>query len=204
MKRTRLIFSALVVLLVAAFAAAQNADKNSAGPTKNDYRLRIVQPVEGARITGDTVQVVIDRTIPAERDVKTDVNSMPRPLIDVFLDEKFQSSMPGDTNVADLQSVTPGPHTITILAKTMSGEVIDRKVIGFVAVAPPAPRPAVAEKPRPVAPPPAPAPVYAPPPAEPPAPAAAQEMPKTGTSDPLLLVAGLGLLLGGIAVRRLC
>ena len=204
MKRTRLIFSALAILLVAAFAAAQNADKNSAGPTKNDYRLRIVQPVEGARITGDMVQVVIDRTIPAERDAKTDVNSMPHPLIDVFLDDRFQSSMPGDTNVVDLQRVTPGPHTITILAKTMSGEVIDRKVIGFVAVAPPPPRPAVAEKPRAVEPPPAPAPVYAPPPAEPPAPAAAQEMPKTGTSDPLLLVAGLGLLLGGVAVRRLC
>jgi hypothetical protein len=207
MRLFRPALSTLIVFSLAAFAVAQNADKNSAGPTKNDYRLRVLQPVEGAKITGKTVQVVVDRTVPAERDVPTDVNSMPRPLIDVFLDEKFQSSMPSDANVVDLEKVAPGPHTITILAKTRSGEVIDRKVIAIVAMAEAAPKPAVVEK-APVAPPP-PAPAVAPPPepaapaAEPSTPAAVKKMPRTATSQPLLAIAGVVLVLGGIALRRL-
>jgi LPXTG-motif cell wall-anchored protein len=205
MKPTRLLLSILLLLSVAVFAAAQNADKNSAGPTKNDYRLRLVQPLEGAKITGSTVQVVVDTTIPAERDTKVDVNSMPRPRIDVFLDEVYQATM-GDTNVVDLERVSYGPHTVTLLAKNMSGEVIDRKVVDVYAMAPPAP-PVVARPSAPqpvVAPPPPPAP--APPPAEP-FPVVAQEeprtMPKTGTSDGLVAIAGLVLLAGGIVVRRL-
>src|SRR5690348_179150 len=115
MKTIRFILSCLVVLLGAGIATAQNADKNSAGPTKNDYRLRVVQPLEGARITGPVVQVVVDTTIPAERDARVDVNSMPRPLIDVFLDEAYQRSMKSDENVVDLERVSYGPHTVTIL-----------------------------------------------------------------------------------------
>jgi LPXTG-motif cell wall-anchored protein len=203
MKGIRLVLASLLLLSVTAFAAAQNADKNSAGPTKNDYRLHVVQPVEGARITGDLVQVVVDTTIPAERDTKIDVNSMPRPLIDVFLDEIYKGSMKSDANVVDLERVSYGPHTVTILAKNMSGEIVDRKVVSIITV--PAPAKRMAERPAAVQPPPAPAPApvaQVPPPAEP-ARVAAQEMPKTGTSDPLFAVAGLGLLLGGIAVRRL-
>ena len=205
MKRILSTVSCLVLLLAAAIATAQNADKNSAGPTKNDYRLRVVQPLEGARVTGSMVQVVVDRSIPAERDSKVDVNSMPRPLIDVFLDEVYQGSMRSDENVYDLERVSYGPHTVTILAKNMSGEVIDRKVVAIVNVPLPANR--VEERsgtvqPAPPAQAPAPAPaVQAPAPAEPPA-APAQQMPKTGTSDPLLVAAGLGLLLAGIAIRR--
>jgi len=205
MRYARLIFAAVLATSVAAFALAQNADKNSAGPTKNDYRLRVVQPAEGAKIVGHSVQVVVDTTIPAERDAKVDVNSMPRPMIDVFLDENYESSMKSDNNVVELERVSYGPHTVTILAKNMSGEVIDRKVVSIITVAPPPPAaPPVAARPRPAAPVPAVEPPPAPmPPTAEPAPAPAQEMPKTGTSNPLLLVAGLLLLIGGFAVRRL-
>jgi hypothetical protein len=205
MNRLRLTFVTLLPLAVAGFAIAQNADQNTAGPTKNDYRLRVIQPLEGARITGTKVQVVVDTEIPAERDTRQDVNSMPRPFVDVFLDELFQVTMRDQNNVVDLDNVAPGPHTIVLLAKNLSGEIIDRKVVHIVAVELPVAKP-VAE--RPVSPPPPaaapapPAPSYEPPPA-PPAPIAAEkDLPTTATSDPLFAVAGFVLLLAGIAIRR--
>jgi hypothetical protein len=202
MRRFPFVCAAALALAVAAFAAGQNADQNTAGPTKNDYRLRVVQPLEGAKVIGDTVQVVIDTQIPAERDTRQDVNSMPRPAVDIFLDDLYKGTMRSD-NVIDLKSITPGPHEIVVLAKNLSGEIIDRKVIHILAVAPPAPvaghRPAPVVRPAPAPAPPAPA--YEPPPA-PPAPEPAQEMPKTATNDALLLVIGIVLVVAGVAVRR--
>ena len=199
MSRLRLAAVALLAFAVSGFALAQNADKNSAGPTKNDYRLRIIQPVEGAAITGHRFQVVVDTEIPGERDTRQDVNSMPRPDVDVFLDGAFQGTMRDEKNVIELENVKPGPHELVLLAKNRSGEIIDREVVHVTALAP-----KVAAPVRPVsAPPPAPAPpapVYEPPPA--PAPMATEELPKTATSDPLLAVAGVVLVLGGLAVRR--
>src|SRR5262249_57875118 len=58
MNRTRLALAGLVIGAFAAAALGQNADKNSAGPTKNDYRLRVVEPAEGATVTGPTVRVI--------------------------------------------------------------------------------------------------------------------------------------------------
>ena len=80
-------------------------------------------------------------------------------------------------------------------------EIIDRKEIHIEVVAPPvAPRPV--QHPVKVAP--APAPAYVPPPAPQAAPAPeAAPLPKTGTADPLLAVAGVALVLGGLALRRL-
>jgi len=204
MKGIRWVSLTLLAFAVAGFALAQNADKNTAGPTKNDYRLRIVQPAEGATITGSRLQVVVDTEIPAERDTRRDVTSMPRPDVDIFLDGKFQGTMRDESNVIGLEGITPGPHEIVFLAKNRSGEIIDREVVHIATTAPPAPKPVV-EQPV-AAPPPAPAYVApAPaPPIEPPAPMPEeQKLPPTGTSDPLLAVAGLVLLAGGIAVRRL-
>jgi LPXTG-motif cell wall-anchored protein len=200
MSRFRVAVVIFLALAVAGFVLAQNADPNTAGPTKNDYRLRVVQPMEGATITGNRIQVVVDTEIPAERDTRQDVNSMPRPDIDVFVDDKLQGTMRDQNNVIDIENVAPGTHKLVLLAKNRSGEIIDRKVVNIATVAPIVPKSVV----EPASPPP-PAPVYVPPPqpVQEPAPMTEEpKIPETGTSDPLLAVAGLVLLLGGIAVRR--
>lgn len=205
MYRFRLTVITLVACAVAVFALAQNADPNTAGPTKNDYRLRVIQPVEGASIVGNRLQVVVDTDIPAEKDTPHDVNSMPHPDIDVFVDNVLQGTMRDTNNVINVENVAPGPHKLVLLAKNRSGEIIDRKVVNISAVAPkvaerPAAPPAPAYVPPPQAPAPAPKVVE---PAPAPAPVKAEPaLPKTGTSDPLLAAAGLVLLVGGLAVRR--
>jgi LPXTG-motif cell wall-anchored protein len=199
MSRFKLISITLLACAVAAFAVAQNATLNTSGPTKNDYRLKIVQPLEGARITGSTFQVIVDTEIPAERDVRHDSKSMPHPDVDVFVDGTRQGTMRDEKNVVDVENVTPGPHTVLLVAMNKTGEIIDRKEVHIFAVAPApvAARPVVAPPPAPAPAPPPPA--YVPPPA--PAPVA-EPLPKTGTSNPVLALAGLGLLLGGLALRR--
>jgi LPXTG-motif cell wall-anchored protein len=202
MSRVKVTVVALLAFAVAAFAHAQNADKNSAGPTKNDYRLRVVQPVEGAAITSDRFQIIVDTEIPGERDTRVDTNSMPRPDVDVFLDGLFQGTMRDENNVIELVNVKPGPHEVVLLAKNRSGEIIDRKVLHISAVAPRVPKPVAVQPASP--PPPAPPPAYEPPPAPPaPAPLMAEELPATGSSVPLLAVAGAAFLLGALVVRRL-
>ena len=196
MNRIKVIAAMLVAVAVSAFAFAQNADQNTAAPTANDYRLRVMQPLEGATITGDRVQVVVDLEIPAEKDQRHDIHSMPHPFVDVFVDELFQGTMRGDENVVNVQNVAPGRHTIVLLAKNLSGEVIDRKVVNIVTVLPPKP---VVQSP--VEPAPAPAP---PPPAYEPAPVMVEEdLPTTATADPLFAVAGLVLVAAGLTLRRL-
>ena len=118
MNRTRLTLSALALALASSLAFGQNADPNSAGPTKNDYRLRVVEPVEGATITGGTVRVVVNTRDPGgKRPEKTDVNSMPRPIVDIFIDEKLQGTLKDENNVLSVDAVTPGAHKLVVLAK---------------------------------------------------------------------------------------
>jgi LPXTG-motif cell wall-anchored protein len=203
MKALRSLALVLLASAVAGLAVAQSANLNTSGPSKNDYRLRVIQPVEGATITGSKVQVIVDTEIPAERDMRHDSNSMPHPDVDVFMDETLQGTMRNENNVVDIENIAPGPHKIVVLAKNRTGEVIDRKEIHISAIAPSvAAAPAVSERPVKPAPAPAPAPAaqsYVPP--APPAPVS-HKLPKTGTSDPLLAAAGLALLLGGMAIRR--
>jgi LPXTG-motif cell wall-anchored protein len=199
MKALRLIALTILAFAAAGLALAQNANYNTGGPTKNDYRLHVIQPIEGAAIVGNKLQVIVDTEIPSERDIKHDSNSMPHPDVDVFMDETLKGTMRDEKNVVDLENVTPGPHTIVLVAKNRSGEVIDRKEIHISATAPVAAapvRPVVKPAPAPA---PAPVPEYVPPPAPP----AVEKLPKTGTPDPLLAAAGLALLVGGLAIRRL-
>ncbi|MET0620599.1 MAG: hypothetical protein ABW056_09980 [Thermoanaerobaculia bacterium] len=236
MRRTRSrIFTATLVaagLALAGFALGQNADPNSAGPTKNDYRLRVVEPAEGAMIKGDSIQVVVDlRPFPEVGAERRDVNSMPRPRVDIFLDNENKGTLQEGQNVMTLDAVNAGAHKLVILAKNQSGEVIDRKEINFTAE----PRTTVAQSnvetethrapaaetqasvPAPRAPEPPPARVQAvPPPPPAPAPAAPmpredttatrtaqmQELPETASSTPLLGATGLGLILTGLLIRR--
>jgi hypothetical protein len=236
MRRTRSRSRIFTVTLVAAglalagLALGQNADPNSAGPTKNDYRLRVVEPAEGAMIKGDSIQVVVDlRPFPEVGAERRDVNSMPRPRVDIFLDNDSKGTLQEGQNVMTVDAVTAGAHKLVILAKNMSGEVIDRKEINFTAE----PRTTVAQSSVethrasattdtqasvPPAPPEPPARVQA---APPPAPAPAvsmpredttattttksarlQTLPETASSTPLLGAAGIGLILTGLAIRR--
>ena len=136
MNRTRLAVAVLAASALAAVALGQNADKNSAGPTRNDYRLRVVEPAEGVVITGSTVRVVVNTEIPAEAgDTRRDVNSMPRPDVDVFLDGDLKGTMRDVQNVLEIESVTAGPHNLVLLAKNRANEIIDRKAIGFSSTA---------------------------------------------------------------------
>jgi len=130
----RTTIAALAVVATASLALAQNADKNTAGPTKNDYRLKIVEPKEGATVDGGTVRVVVDTRIPAEIGTeKRDVNSMPRPIVDVFLDNTNKGSLKAEQNVLEVDGVNAGAHKIVLVAKNLSGEVIDRQEVNFTA-----------------------------------------------------------------------
>jgi len=200
MSRFRVMGIVIFAGAAAAFVAAQNAGDKTSGPTRNDYRLKIVQPTEAARVVGSTLEVIVDTEIPAERDEpRRDVNSMPRPDVLVFLDDSRQGRMRDENNIVTLQGLTPGPHTLVFMATNRSGEVIDRKEVHIIAVE--APKPIVHRRVPPPAP--APPPVEAPAPqAEAPAPVAVTEMPKTGTSNGVFALAGLALLGAGLAIRR--
>jgi hypothetical protein len=198
MRHLKTIAAVLLGLAAATFVRAQNAKVYGGGPTGNDYRLKIVQPVEGAKITGPTVQVIVDTEIPGETDVRRDTNTMPRPDVQVFLDDSRQGRMRDENNIVTLENVTPGPHKLRFLAINRAGEVFDRKEVGFVAVAPPVQPANVTVHNPPPAPP---APVAAVVPPAPPAPAPV-EMPKTATADPLYAAAGLALVAGGLIMRR--
>jgi len=200
MRHIKAITAALFAFAVAGFVLAQNATYNSAGPTKNDYRLRIVQPLEGAKIVGSEIEVVVDTEIPAERDQPTDANSMPRPAVAIYLDGERRDTLRDANNAATLQDVALGPHTLLFVALNKSNEVIDRKEVRVLMVAPqPKPKPVVA---RP-APPPPPAAVPPPPPPPAPAPVVAEPLPKTATADPLLVLIGLAAVGAGLLVRRM-
>lgn len=225
MNRTRLAVVGLVIGAFAAMALGQNADKNSAGPTRNDYRLKVVEPAEGATITGPTVRVIVNTMVTEQigDSEKRDVNSMPRPDVDVFVDGTLKGTMRDESNVLEVESVPVGAHKLVLVAKNRANEIIDRKEINFssveavastattttaetsrsVAVAPPPPPPPA----------PAPAPVtsarsYEPPPS-PPGTSAEQplpprpRMPATASLDPALVIAGAGMLFLALLIRRL-
>ncbi len=132
MTRNRLAVAVLAISTCAAVALGQNADKNTAGPTKNDYRLRVMEPAEGAAITGPTVRVVVDTNVREQLDgEKTDVNSMPRPIVDVWLDGSRRGTMKDAENVLEIDNVSAGPHKLAIVAKNRANEIIDKKEINF-------------------------------------------------------------------------
>jgi hypothetical protein len=228
MPRSKLTLVALALSAAAAICAGQNADPNSAGPTKNDFRLRLIEPTEGATITGSVVRVVVNTApLPEIGGGKKDASTMPGPVIEVFLDNESKGELKDVNNVLTLESVVPGNHKVAVLAKNRSGEVIDRKEVNFGVVAaaastmttkssseyatstqtsrvepPPAPAPAprsVVAETRPATAPPAPAPIET---SRATTTSETRRLPATATADPLLLAGGLGLLVAGLALRR--
>jgi LPXTG-motif cell wall-anchored protein len=208
--RTKGFLLAVVALGGAALCFAQNPGGNySTAPTNKDYRLNIKEPVNGATITGTEVQIVINTPWVAD---SNNVNQKERkdvmtPTFQIWVDGKNYGNLPTGQNVFIARDLAYGEHAITVAAKNISGELVDRQEIKVTTVAskvavsttnqaPPPPAP-VAAQPAPVAAPPPPAAV--PPPPEP-APMAA--LPQTGTAYPGALAGGLGLVLAGLALSR--
>src|SRR5262245_12090824 len=185
------VIAAVAILAFAGAALAQNADPNTGGPTKNTLRLKLVEPAEGATISGNSVRVAVDynhNLFGVGQGTKFGDANFPQPRFDIFLDNTRVATLKGtEANTTMLENVPMGTHKLAIVALNVSGEVIDRKEVNFrttstttiaenttttstMATAP-APAPAA---PAPAPPPePAPAPAYVPPPA--PAPAAPAE-----------------------------
>jgi LPXTG-motif cell wall-anchored protein len=214
-KPLRIAILVLAVGALAGVALAQNADYNTAGPTANTLQLKLTEPAEGATITGTQVRVGLSYNQAAfgkGQGTKFGEANFPLPIFEVYLDNDLKQTLKGtEANVAFIENVPPGAHKVVVMAKNISGEVIDRKEVGITTV------PAVAaktettttlveERPAPPPPPaPAPAPVIeAPPPPPPPAPAPMQRetLPSTGSTYPTLAVAGLALVAVGLSLNR--
>jgi LPXTG-motif cell wall-anchored protein len=209
----KLLRFSILALAVAAFAGvalAQSADKNTGGPTANTLQLRLTEPAEGATITGTQVRVGVAYNMQGfgqGQGTKFGEANFPQPTFDIFLDNELKATLKGtEANVAFIENVPPGSHKIVVMAKNVSGEVIDRKEVGITTV------PAVAavtetttttfvERAPAPAPPPAPV-VEAPAPPPPPAPVIEPELPKTGTAYPQMAAAGLALALAGLTLAR--
>ena len=198
---------------LAADAAAQSADKNTAGPTANQLQLRLAEPTEGATITGNQIRVTVSydtRAFGMGQGTRFGEPNFPHPIFDIYLDNELQQSLKGgESNVAYVENVPPGDHKIAVVAKNISGEVIDRKEVSVRAVegSAAALRPETGA-PEPPAAPAAPAPeeaaqetTAAPASAEPRG-TEPETLPATASPYPALALAGLVLLLTGLAARK--
>jgi LPXTG-motif cell wall-anchored protein len=210
-KPLRITLLVLASGVFAGLALAQNADLNTAGPTANTLQLKLTEPIEGATITGTQVRVGLSYNMAAfgqGQGTKFGEANFPLPIFDVYLDNDLKATLKGtEANVTFIEDVPPGNHKLAVLAKNISGEIIDRKEVNIITV------PAVAaaetetktiveEKPA-AEPPPAPAPaVEAPAPPPPPAPMEAETLPATGSAYPTLAVAGLALVAAGLSLAR--
>ena len=233
MHRTKLAIACVIIGAFAAVALAQNADQNTAGPTRNDYQLGVIEPAEGATITGSSVRVVVNTQVAeqlGDPNGRRDVNSMPRPDVDVFLDGTLKGTLRAQDNVLQIDDVTPGTHKLIFVAKNRSNEIIDRKEThfssvtseGIAATSGPAgtrTSPATTSAPPP---PPPPAPAYSSPSTDAPsgpAPSAYSPPPSTSSTfassntpprrlaqtashDPELAIGGAALLLAAFWLRR--
>ena len=195
-------------LAVATALFAQNADPNTGGPTKNTLKLKLMEPSEGATISGSTVRVTVDynhQIFAAGQGTRFGEANFPQPRFDVYLDNSLKATLKGtESNTATIENVSPGKHKIVVVALNVSGEVIDRKEVGVMTTAA---ETIVAERnttvetaPAPAPPPPAPTPAYEPAPA-PPAPTETT-LPTTASVFPRLALLGLALVAGGLILGR--
>ncbi len=213
-KSLRLMALALGVVAFAGVALAQSANYNTGGPTKNTLQLKLTEPAEGATITGTQVRVGIaynTSNFGEGQGTKFGEKDFPQPTFDVFLDNDLKQTVKGsESNVVFIDNVPAGAHKVVVMAKNVSGEVIDRKEVNItvapaVAEAEIAPAPTTYAPVPPPPPAPAPAPVVEAPPPPPPAPAMEMEhktLPKTGSAYPRAAAAGLALAIAGLALAR--
>ena len=206
---------AILILAVGSFAGlalAQAANYNTGGPTKNTLQLKLTEPAEGATITGTQVRVGIaynTSNFGEGQGTKFGEKDFPQPTFDVFLDQDLKQTVKGsESNVVFIDNVPAGSHKVVVMAKNVSGEVIDRKEVN-ITVAPAVAEAEIAPAPTTYAPAPAPPPAPEPAPVveAPPPPAPAMEMehktlPKTGSAYPQAAAAGLALAIAGLALAR--
>jgi LPXTG-motif cell wall-anchored protein len=214
-KTTSSLIVAIALFTVAGVVIAQNADPNTGGPTKNTLKLRLVEPAEGATISGNSVRVTVgynNRAFATGEGTRFGEADFPQPRFDVYVDNSLKATLKGtEHNTATIDNVSPGSHKIAVVALNVSGEIIDRKEIGVTTTSATtmaenttssssistAPAPASAPQ---AARPPAPAPSYQPAPA--PAAPAETTLPHTASSSPRLALAGLALMAGGVLLGR--
>ena len=202
--RRAMIFLAVFGLAAAALAQAPDSIQSNA-PTSRSFRMKVLEPAEGATIQGTEFNIVLGNppaTPPGTAVVPKERQDSLTPTYQVWIDGKDFGKIPIGQNVLRVTGVSTGPHKIVIAAKNTAGELIDRKEIGVTTTT------VVAEVRESAA---APAPAYVPPPApEPAAPAPAQPqyttesptLPKTATSYPLAALAGAALVAAGALLRR--
>ncbi len=213
-RRVSVALALLALLAVAAVGVAQNADRNTAAPTKNDLRLRLTEPAEGATVTGTSVRVTIDysrQIFGAGQGTKFGEANFPHAIFDVYVDNKLQQSLKsGESNVATIDNVPTGSHKIAVVAKNISGEIIDRKEVNFVTTpsrtasteTSTAPAPAVATSRETTSySSSAPTNTYQPP-ASTSSATTPSTLPQTGSSAPRLALAGLALAGAGLLIAR--
>lgn len=211
-RKTSNLIVAIALFAVAGMVFAQNADPNTGGPTKNTLKLRLVEPAEGATISGSSVRVTVgynNQAFGAGQGTRFGEANFPQARFDVYLDNSLKATLKGtESNTATIENVSPGSHKIAVVALNVSGEIIDRKEVGITTSATviaestastssistaPAPAPAAAPAP-------APAPRYEPAP-PPPAPAETT-LPSTASASPRLALMGLALVAAGLLVSR--
>jgi LPXTG-motif cell wall-anchored protein len=204
------------VLCVAGWAAAQNADQNTAGPSKNQLKLRLTEPREGAQISGSTIRVAVDYNTTifgAGQGTKFGEKNFPMPLFDVYVDNTLKQTLKGgESNVAVIEGISPGRHKVVVMAKNISNEIIDRAEVNVInteatvsSTVAPAPAPAetttYSSNTSAPAPPPPSAPVrsYA---TDTTPTRQSDTLPTTGSSAPDAAVLGLALVAGGLWIAR--
>lgn len=200
------LLAAMALLLGAGLALGQNADKNSSGPTKNDFRLRVIEPVEGGTVVGTSVRVSVANQVPQPTQEATGTDNMPNPSFRIYLGNTLKGEIKRDENVLTIDNVPAGSQKLVIEAMNSSGEIVDRKEINFKTVPAtseaassststtglkPMPSSAPAVAPKASAPVPAPAPDIA-----------MSALPHTASSAPRAGLAGFILIAVGLLVSR--
>jgi LPXTG-motif cell wall-anchored protein len=209
MRRKFLGIAIAASLLATGVALGQRADQNTGGPTKNTLGMKVVEPTDGATIPGDAVRVAVGyntQSFATGQGTRFGEPNYPQPRFDVYVDDVLKTTLKGtESNVATISGISPGSHKIVVVAKNVSGEVIDRKEIDIQTV------PVVAEKAiEPVKPAAEPVKTEAVAPAPPPPASVAAEppisekkgLPKTASPYAALALAGAALLTTGLLLAR--
>src|SRR6266542_344373 len=156
----------LVVFGLAAAVLAQAPDSiQSNAPTSRSFRMKVLEPAEGATIQGTEFNIVLGQppaTAPGTSVVPKERDDSLTPVYQVWIDGKDFGKIPIGQNVLHVTGVSAGSHKIVIAAKNTAGELIDRKELGVTTTTMVAETRMTESTERMTAPAPAPAPVYVP------------------------------------------
>jgi hypothetical protein len=107
-RKTSGLIAALVLFAVAGMLVAQNADPNTGGPTKNTLKLRLVEPAEGATISGSSVRVTVgynNQVFGTDQGSRCGESNFPQPRFDVYVDNKLNTTLKGtESNTATIDT----------------------------------------------------------------------------------------------------